>query len=203
MTPFKPFVALFALLCAVHLPSAMAAKSLVVEVFAHDELADISNESLEKDYFSHWIKEMREISAHPVEIVFRRGIAGVTDIDYRNKPPQQTLETFGDNASQQAKTDGKLILITKDIFDSNTAGLASVFFGSGTYAMASMSAYGNAAHELGHLLSAVHEDSEIRFNGWACETYMQPGRNQLRSNCYRYSDANRERIAQNLQRTLE
>ena len=42
--------------------------------------------------------------------------------------------------------------------------------------------------------SATHEDAELKFNGWVCETYTHP-RVPARSNCYRYSDKNRANIA--------
>lgn len=200
MTVFKPFASLLALLCALHLPSAMAARSLVVWVYPHDELADISNEQLNKDYFEHWIEEMRLISNHPIEVIFQRNVPGITDIDYSAMSGTEILALFTQEASYRPESNPasflkKHMLLTKEPYDKNglnyNGGLA--YFKQST-AIASLATFAAPAHELGHMFSATHEDAQVNFNGWFCETYTHP-RVPLRSNCYRYSDKNRQNIS--------
>ncbi|NKZ99033.1 hypothetical protein GTA26_28905 [Rhodococcus hoagii] len=39
--------------------NASAARSLTVNVYIHDDLADMQDAQLHNDYFEHWLKEMR------------------------------------------------------------------------------------------------------------------------------------------------
>lgn len=183
--------------------------TLTVWAFVHDELSEISDEQLQKDYFDHWLSEMREIVPIPVRIVFRRNVAGLTDIDYRQLTPNASLSAWADaafawrrrNNSPGGLVDNKHLLLVRDALgasdDDTIAGLA---YQTGHAAIASLQAYPTAGHELGHTLSATHEQSQVNFNGWFCETYMFPSRLALRSNCYRYSDENRANIANYLKR---
>ncbi|MNH35616.1 hypothetical protein D3C79_963180 [compost metagenome] len=90
----------------------------------------------------------------------------------------------------------KDLLLTRDHYDRSgpifVAGLSNI---SGTTGIASMTSYTVPGHEIGHMLSATHENAKTDFNGWFCETYMVPARTLLRSNCYRYSEQNRAAIA--------
>lgn len=201
MTLFKPFTVLLALFCALHLPMATAARSIVINVYTHDDLAKISDAQLNHDYFQHWIDEMRQITEHPVEVVFRRNIPGITDIAYSDKSAAQTLEEFTDIVGRRSEAKPhsllkKFLLLTNDPYEkfgfSHLAGLAYVRQYS---AIASISHYQVPAHELGHTFSADHESAEVLFNPWVCETYTFAPRIPIRSNCYRYSDKNRQNIA--------
>jgi|GEM_PF-292975 len=184
-----------------------AASGLTVWIFPHDELADISNEQLQLDYFDFWLIEMREIIDLPVHIRFQRNIPGLTDLDYRRDDPSKTLAAWSDAAwtwrrQQNAPggiIDNKYLLLTRQQLDTSgeTLGLAHQ---TGHAAIASIYSYATPGHELGHTLSATHEASEVNFNGWFCETYMFPTRLNVRSNCYRYSEENRANIARYLRR---
>lgn len=186
-------------LCSLHLSAVMAARSLVVTVYPHNELANLSDAQLDKDYFKHWLDEMRSFTNHPIEVIFRRNIPGITDLDYRGMSSSEILQAFTEqekylNSSRPFSFLNKHLLLTRDSYDKSglnyNAGLAYI---KGNTAIASMAAYGAPAHEIGHMLSASHEDAELKFNGWVCETYTHP-RVPARSNCYRYSDKNRENI---------
>lgn len=69
----------------------------------------------------------------------------------------------------------KQLLLTRNSYDHSglnyNAGLA---YQKQNTAIASAGAYGAPAHEIGHLLGATHEDAELKFNGWVCETYTHP-----------------------------
>lgn len=199
MTVFKPFALLLFLFASLHLPSAVAARSLVVWVYPHDELADISDEQLNKDYFQHWLDEMRQFTSQPIEIIFQRNVHGITDISYSGMTSNEILDLFTQEITYRPEAQlfsfmKKHLLLTREPYDRSglnyTAGLAFI---EQTTAIASLAVYAAPAHELGHMLSATHEDAEVQFNGWFCETYTHP-RVPLRSNCYRYSDKNRENI---------
>ncbi|BBH48739.1 hypothetical protein [Pseudomonas sp. KU43P] len=193
----------FGLSCTLQIPAALAAKSLVVTVYPHDELVEISDEQLNTDYFQHWLDEMRSFTDHPIEIVFRRNVEGITNIDYANMASSQILDTFTQaivelQSSHPFSFLNKHLLMTRDSYDHSganyNAGLA--YFKQNT-AIASLAAYNGPAHEIGHMLSTTHEDAELKFNGWICETYTHP-RSPARSNCYRYSDKNRANISEYL-----
>ncbi|MFJ4444552.1 hypothetical protein ACIPZ8_20990 [Pseudomonas sp. NPDC089422] len=189
------------LACSVILPSAWAARSLVVTVYPHDELADMSDDQLQNDYFQHWLDEMRTFTQHPIEVIFQRAVPGLTDIDYRTMSSNQLLDAFTEEILYQRSARpfsymNKDLLLTRESYDRSglnfVAGLAHT---NGNTGIASMATYAAPAHEIGHMLSATHEHAHTDFNGWFCETYMVPARIKLRSNCYRYSEQNRTAIA--------
>ncbi|MFJ4374990.1 hypothetical protein ACIP1T_20590 [Pseudomonas japonica] len=180
-------------------------RSLTVWVFAHDELAELSNEQLKTDYFDDWLNEMRQVANIPIELHFRRQAPGLTDLDYRGMDGLKALSAWADASGawrrQQNSPGGmsRYLLLVRDPLDDSgtTLGLAHQ---TGSAAIASIRSYATPGHELGHTLSATHEASEVLFNGWFCETYMFPTRLSVRSNCYRYSQTNREHIATYLKR---
>lgn len=195
---------LFALSCglvlSLQLPAASAARSLTVTVYVHDDLADMSDEQLNKDFFQHWLDEMRSFSQRSIEVIFQRKVEHITDIAYAGMPSAKLLEAFTRQLHEQRRHPffsfmDKQLLLTGNSYDHSglnyTAGLAYL---KQNMAIASVAAYGAPAHEIGHLLGATHEDAELKFNGWVCETYTHP-RVPARSNCYRYSDKNRANIA--------
>ncbi|MDZ3994646.1 hypothetical protein [Pseudomonas sp. Teo4] len=201
--PKNRFAALIlSALCTLQFSSAWAARSLVVTIFAHDELADISDQQLKKDYFQPWLDEMRSFTNHPIELVFQRSVPGITDINYRNMTSDDILDAFKEQVDAYTANNlfsfmNKNLLLTRHRYDDQSAvtfraGLARQ---SRNTAISSMNSFATPGHEIGHMLSATHEDSRIRYNGWICETYMTPTRFDLRSNCYRYSDENRAKIA--------
>lgn len=189
------------LTCSLLLPSAWAARSLVITVYPHDELAELSDKQLHDDYFQYWLDEMRSFTHHPIEVIFQRSIPGLTDIDYHAMTSNQILDAFTEEVHAQRSARpfsfmNKDLLLTMDSYDRSgltfVAGLAHL---GGNTAIASMTSYAVPGHEIGHMLSATHENAKTEFNGWFCETYMVPARIVLRSNCYRYSEQNRAAIA--------
>ena len=211
MTGLKRSVLLLALLCSLHLPPAVAARSLVLWVYPHDELKAMSDDELHHGYLQHWLDEMRSFTHHPIEIVIRRNVPEVTDIDYRSAEAENTLLRLHEAVQEIRRINNypsffqnRYILLTKDNF--GNASLLTKVEGMAHFAqftaMASLRTYTNFAHEVGHLLGATHEASEVNYNGWFCETYMTPTRFDLRSHCYRYSDENRKIITQHLAEKL-
>jgi len=189
------------LVCSLILPSAWAARPLVITVYPHDELAGISDQQLHDDFFQHWLEEMRSFTQHPIEVIFQRTLPGLTDIDYGAMASAQVLEAFTEEIDLQRSVRpfsfmNKDLLLTMDSYDrSGLTFVAGLAHRSGNTAIASMTSYAVPGHEIGHMLSATHENAKTDFNGWFCETYMVPARIVLRSNCYRYSEQNRAAIA--------
>lgn len=185
--------------------------TLTIWVFPHDELAEISDEQLQIDYFDHWLEEMRQIVSIPVLLHFERRVPSLTDIDYKTLEPSRTLATWSDASwawRRQQNSPGSLInnkylLLTRNgLGMEGSTTISGITHQTGHAAIASLGSYATTGHELGHTFSATHEQSYVNFNGWFCETYMYPERLGLRSNCYRYSDENRANIANYLDRLL-
>lgn len=189
--------------------SAEATPTLTIWVFPHDELSELSDEQLQKDYFETWMDEIHLIARLPVTVRFTRRIPGLTDMTYKGQNASAALSDWADAAwtwrrqqpSPEGGLDNKYLLLTRDELErQGNHSIYGVAFQTGHSAIASLSSYATVGHELGHTLSATHEQADISFNGWFCETYMFPQRFGLRSNCYRYSDENRENIANYLKR---
>ncbi|POG04972.1 hypothetical protein BGP84_18940 [Pseudomonas putida] len=193
----------FNITMALQAAPAWAAKSLIVTLYPHDELGDISDNKIRQDFVQPWLNEMRELSNHSIEVIFKRNIAGITDIRYREMSPEDTYRTFS-NATPPQFSGQKSVLLARNTFGLNregtdTLGLAKLGYPDG---IASLATYTALAHELGHMMNATHKAAELRYNPWRCETYVFPLRNSLRSNCYRYSDENRASISSYLNETL-
>ncbi|MGE8321805.1 MAG: reprolysin-like metallopeptidase [Pseudomonas sp.] len=197
------------LCCALRLSTAMASDTLIVHVYLHDELAAVSEQSLHSDYLQHWEDEMHTFTSHPIEVVFHRDIAGITDIDYAaSNDAAATLEAFNRAVAElkfqhYPRGINKSILVTESVFQTldngyETQGLAQF---EGNFAIASRGSYASLAHEIGHMLGATHENAEKQIKVWPlkCETYVFPQRAWDRAHCYRYSDANRDNITAHLQ----
>lgn len=188
---------------------AEATPTLTIWVFPHDELSELSDEQLQKDYFDTWMDEIRLIARLPVALRFTRRIPGLTDMTYQGLDASTALSAWADAAwawrRQQNSPGGvianKYLLLTRDeLARQGSDSISGFAYQTGHSAIASLSPHATVGHELGHTLSATHEQSCVTFNGWFCETYMFPRRLGLRSNCYRYSDENRENIANYLKR---
>lgn len=89
----------------------------------------------------------------------------------------------------------RVLLITNDFISGSP-----IFGGTGGYAtslgfaaIASLDYKQIIGHELGHTFNAVHEEGEVLYNGWWCETFMFDPL-PLRSNCFVFSEENRKRI---------
>ncbi|WP_110969807.1 zinc metalloprotease [Pseudomonas huaxiensis] len=189
--------------------SADAAPTLTIWVFPHDELSELSDEQLQKNYFDAWVDEMSQITSLPVALRFKRRIPGLTDMAYQGLTSSTALSVWTDAAwtwrrqqnSPGGAIDNKYLLLTRDELElQGKDSISGVAYQTGHSAIASLNSFATVGHELGHTLSATHEQSHVNFNGWFCETYMFPQPFGLRSNCYRYSDENRQSIANYLKR---
>lgn len=178
-------------------------RQLHIDVFIHQDVAEPAN-SVHENYFSHWEKEIREISGRDVTFEYFTEPSDITLMDYQSDDLDSVLQeirrlhaTHRDEYSKAGY--GALrkgILITAHPINSSTWGLAS---DKGHAGIASLKTYSSAAHELGHMLGATHDNAK---GGWTsfCDSYMVAGRNPIKAQCYAYSEANREMIADHLRR---
>jgi Metallo-peptidase family M12B Reprolysin-like len=178
-----------------------------LNVVIHDDVPEAMRERLESDYFAPWVKEMQQITDRRIDIRFNRDIPGISDLDYRIDDRMQLAYTLGGynedywanrgSALVNRRIDKTLLVVTdsylpEDPTQPERAGEAEL---RGPAGWASLKTYSAVGHELGHMFGATHENAQVMFNGWFCESYTYPERNSVRSNCYRYSDKNREAIA--------
>ena len=177
----------------------MLKEPIALQVFIHEDLSDYTKEDLYKRHFS-WLaadiesitgrkmlirliepSEARDLSSHPYQNLNERASlsAWKTKIDkYRNTNLDLRLIKF--------------LLLTRNSINSRTRGIAEL---PGYVGIASTEKVSTAAHEVGHMFGATHEDAEILYNGWWSETVMSSDEfSPLRSNADRFSDKNRENI---------
>ncbi|UVJ43978.1 hypothetical protein NVV94_26270 [Pseudomonas sp. LS1212] len=172
-----------------------------VTVFLHDDIPANTRASINDSYFSAWRTEMESITGRKVEIKYIANQAPFNNLKYQNVALDPLLQQLGSDVYEYIRRNNieissyrtnKFLLLTKNSLNASNAGVAYL---GGTTAIASMATYTSPAHELGHLLNGTHERSAVLYNGWWCESYIFPTRIAFRSNCYRYSDGNREAIA--------
>lgn len=180
-------------------------KTITIYAAIHEDVPQSIKASIHADYFFHYAQELESFTDRKVRVVYGAG-APYSHFDYKGEDTLATLrrwEVLGNRYLDQYRAEGfdmddvhVAVLITRDALTGSTLGAALCWppTNTGKFAIASVSAYQTIGHEIGHLLGARHEDSEIFYNGWWSESYMTPQREFLRSNSYRFSDANRKNI---------
>lgn len=176
-----------------------------LNVVVHDDVPASQRKDLEAKYLQPWVKEMETFSGRRVELRLTENVAGISDADYRveNRKPLWNLllhhnaQVWGENNSEwNYRLDKTLLLVSGSVpaQDPEQSELLGEGLIRNSAGWASLKTFAAAGHELGHMFGATHENAEVLFNGWFCETYTYPYRQALRSNCYRYSDLNRQTI---------
>lgn len=176
--------------------AAASPNPLLVQIFVHQDVRE-STDSLEYNYLAHWAKAMKNMTGREVRFEYITEANAITTMNYKHEDPSVPLAAlealyYQYRDAHEDERDGSLqwqLLLTRDAMNDRTGGAAR---GQGVIGIASLLAYSFPAHELGHMLGATHEDAQA---GW-CDTYMVPARNTFKAQCYRYSEANEQRIAQ-------
>ena len=173
----------------------------------HDDIPKSKRDSIYGDYIHPFIEEFQSITGRKAHVVFDEYIAPYSNFKYRSSDQEKVIKEWSELAWQYRKKrnddkefrvsgNDRVLLITNDMINGHP------FFGGvggiadaqpGRAAIASLDLKQGIGHELGHTFNADHEDGEVLYDGWWCETFMLPPL-QLRSNCMVFSDANRKRI---------
>jgi len=181
--------------------TAHALDPLQVTVFIHDDVPEAERPQLHSDYFQAWAEEMKAVTGRDVQIEYLAGIAPFSSLDYQQVPEAELVSRLTTALGLYLQEQGinrrsfithKFLLVTQSTINAQVLGISSRLMGS--IGLASRASYSVPGHELGHLFNASHDRAEVMFNGWWCESYSYSHRMSVRSNCYRYSDANRDAI---------
>ncbi|WP_311884427.1 MULTISPECIES: reprolysin-like metallopeptidase [unclassified Pseudomonas] len=181
-------------------------KDIRIVAILHNDIPQSKRKTLYADYFQPLVKELESFTGRKVDVIFKTGEPHSSF--YYKRDPVEAMELWIPFCNRlmeiMEEEEGydfddeltKFILVTNNALDGGTYGVASMDLSptTGTAAIASLETYSCIGHEIGHLLGATHDDSEILFNGWFAETYVVPQRNNLRSNSYTFSSANRQNI---------
>ncbi|KAB0497824.1 reprolysin-like metallopeptidase [Pseudomonas vancouverensis] len=192
-------------------------KPITIIVIIHNDLQGFSRDELYEKYFSWLITELEEISGRPVLIkgFDKVDVPGLSDFNYRNDDHEaaalgwreKTRALYNSIWQQQNFHSGlvKILLLTRYDINETLWGLIGVTQGVThfkSYAgIASITSEHIAAHEIGHMFGATHEDSEVRFEGWWQDSIMLTDHgSKFRGNSYRFSDKNRKNIRDHLEK---
>jgi hypothetical protein len=177
-----------------------------INVIVHNDVPATVRPRLEADYLQPWVKEMETQFGRRVEVTLRENVPGVSDLDYRTLSGNETVRAVRNHdltywpslnsTHWNYRLDKSLLLINGTRINHEDDGAEQLGEAEikGTAGWASLTSFNAVGHELGHMFGASHEDAEVLFNGWFCQTFTYPYRSAVRSNCYRYSDANRQAI---------
>ena len=172
-------------------------RPIFIFAFVHDDVPESQVSSIYPEHFLPVIKEIRSTTGRDVSVIFVRNTPPYTSYAYKGET-QASYDGWKDLGIAYRDANNlpigrttKFMLLTKDWMNSDTLGLAGM---GQQFALATLSHKQIVGHELGHMLDAEHEFSEVRYNGWWCETFMAAKVNPLLSNCYVFTDPNRGRI---------
>ena len=180
-------------------------KPLTLYLVLHDDISHYSTHELRQDYFAWLIKDLESFTDRYVQLAFIRDVPGLTDFAYQNDDVDKTYSAWKDkmdryvikNGTQRNETT-KYLLLTQNRINSDTLGAST---DTGYTGIASLETFTIPAHELGHMLGGTHEAAEVRYKrGWWCQTNIVEKHGDIYSNCYVYSDANKQIIAEHLNR---
>ena len=176
-------------------------------VIFHDDVPESKRNLTYVDRIRPFVIEFKRITGRHISVVFDRNRPPYTNFNYKSDTPHKMFEEWKklsweykkerhkNNEFLSSRND-RILLITNDYINGSPlmGGIGGLATLPGHSAIASFEQGQAIGHELGHTFNARHDDSEIIYNGWWCETFMFPESFVLRSNCYVFSQANEKRI---------
>lgn len=191
-------------------PTALASlklPTLIFWMFIHDDVVELSREHIHAGFVAWWIADMKRIlPTRNLWVFYSQNQPGMTDVPYGSDSSMHdwtsTVDGFMEKLDIERDPDAldlKFLLLTAN---NPVPGSTGQSWLGGDEGIASLKGrYSIVAHEYGHMLGAIHDDSEVRWTyGWPCETNMVFDASDFRSNCYRYSPANERRMRTHLAR---
>jgi hypothetical protein len=167
---------------------------IVLTLFLHDQLTAAQIAELDSGYITWFANDLELITGRKVEVVKTRNAPGYTDFDYRLGDADKSLYEWDQrvidftvhNALPRSKRH-KYVLVTPDDLTLLVQGIAGLGKRS---AIASLTAYRNIAHEVGHTLGASHTDGQFHATAAPapCITNMFVEDFFFLKNCWRYSE---------------
>ena len=180
-----------------------------IRIFAifHDDVPEPKRYTAYGEHIRHFTDEFEKITGRKIRVIFDENHPPYSNFNYKSEDPNSMFEKWKELAWQYkaerhdkkqflfSKND-RVVLLTNELINGTPllGGMAGLASRPGYSAIASLVSSKTVGHEVGHTFNAVHEDAEILYNGWWCETYMYPMTLVLRSNCNVFSEANRKRI---------
>ena len=145
----------------------MSKLPITLTVFIHEDLKDFDQDLLYSQYFDWLEYTITKISGRAMYVTFVQpsDAPSLSNIDYKTDDLEKLLTTMADqltpyiNAKNTSFDNSiqKFLLLTRDNINKEVMGVA---FDSGALAVASITDYAAAGHEVGHMLSASHQDSD-------------------------------------------
>lgn len=180
-----------------------------LRIFAiyHDDVPESKRMTLYTEYIRPFTAEFERITGRKIHVILDKNRPPYSNFIYKNENHQTSIDEWrrlawlykkeiSDNKEYRLSRNDRILLITNNFINGGPllGGVGGVANGQPGYAaIASLELKQIIGHELGHTFDADHEEGEVLYNGWWCETFMFPPL-PLRSNCFVFSEGNRKRI---------
>jgi hypothetical protein len=175
-------------------------------VLFHDDVPESKRSTAFVQNIRPFTAEFEKITGREISVIFDRDRPPYTNFNYKAEDHKSMFERWKkltwtyraerhDSNEFLFSRNDRILLITNDFINGSPlfGGTGGVATQPGNSAIASLDFNQTVGHELGHSFDAIHEEGEVLYNGWWCETFMfEPL--QFRSNCQVFSEGNRKRI---------
>lgn len=177
----------------------------------HDDVPSAKKASVMADYIRPFTAEFEKITGRKISVIFDESRPPYSNFNYKNDDEIKAIDEWRELARRYKNErnndvgysgNDRILLITNDFINGGLVfgGVGGMAIQPGNAAIASLDFKQTIGHELGHTFNAVHDEGEVLYNGWWCETFMFPPL-PIRSNCLVFSEGNRKRIKEYVDRS--